>query len=45
MAPTAAPKALAESAATSPTTQFEKPKYSCHSVRLVARAMIEPASM
>src|SRR5690625_738553 len=44
-APIAAPKALADSAAIRPTIQFENPKYSCHRVRLVARAMIEPASM
>lgn len=44
-APRAAPKALALSAATRPTARFVKPKYSCHRLRLVASAMMDPASM
>ena len=45
MARTAAPKAFALMAASNPTARLVSPKYSCHKVRLVASAMMEPASM
>jgi hypothetical protein len=44
-APMAAPKALAENAARSPTARLLMSRYSCHRPRLVAIAMIDPASM
>jgi hypothetical protein len=44
-APPAAPKALALSAASSPTAKSSTPNSCCHSVRLTAIAMIDPASM
>ena len=44
-APPAAPNALALTAASSPTAKSSTPNSFCHSVRLTAIAMIDPASM
>jgi len=45
MAPMAAPKALALSAASRPTAKLLMPNSACQNARLVAIAMIDPASM